>query len=65
MGGVKDKPDAKPVPPELPPESPSDRIVERWFLDHFHNVPAFSHEAFNRARAAADDLKARLRAKES
>lgn len=47
-----------------PEPSANDVLVERWFVDHFHNVPGLSTHLFNRFRTAADDLKAQLRAEE-
>jgi hypothetical protein len=45
--------------------APSDDAVEAWFVDYFHNVPGLTTDLYNRFRAAADDLKARLRARET
>lgn len=41
----------------------TDAMVEAWFVETFHNL-GLPGELFNRFRRAADDLKARLRAKE-
>lgn len=41
----------------------TDLLVEAWFVETFHNL-GLHGELFNRFRRAADDLKARLRAKE-
>ena len=49
------------IDPRATEPSATDVLVERWFVDHFYNVPGMPTEMFNRFRIAADDLKARLR----
>jgi hypothetical protein len=53
--GVKDKPDAEPVP--LPAPSEVDHLVDAWLIDHF----GIANPPFLTA-AAKDDLKSRIRA---
>lgn len=48
---------------EVPP-APSDLLVESWFVATFHGLPDLSVDHFNRFRAAADRLKARLSGRE-
>ena len=37
-------------------------LIDRWFVDHFHDSPiAAVTEHFNQATRARDDLKRRLR----
>lgn len=50
-----------PDPPALTPDS--DAIVDAWFVETFHNI-GLDTPSFNRFRAAADRLKARLAKKE-
>ncbi len=52
-----------PPPADVCTPSPTDVLVDAWFVDTFHNR-GFDAPQFNRFRAAADDLKARLRGKE-
>lgn len=50
-----------PDPPAPAPES--DAVVDAWFVETFHNI-GLDTPSFNRFRAAADLLKARLAKKE-
>ncbi len=45
------------------PAAPFDVIVDAWFVETFHNI-GLDTPTFNRFRAAADRLKARLAKKE-
>ena len=56
------QPAAEPEAP--PPASAADDVIERWFLDTFHNLSGLAADHFNHFRAAADRLKALLRAEE-
>lgn len=46
----------------VPAPSPTDALVEVWFVETFHGIPDLPVHHFNRFRAAADRLKARLSA---
>mgnify|MGYP003465473341 FL=1 len=50
-----------PDPPAFTPDSGP--IVDAWFVETFHNI-GLDTPSFNRFRAAADRLKARLAKKE-
>lgn len=49
-------------PAYVAPPSETDRLVEAWFVETFHGIQDLPVEHFNRFRAAADRLKARLSA---
>jgi aminoglycoside/choline kinase family phosphotransferase len=55
------KPPAAPAPEAVRPAS--DALVEEWFVETFHGMD-LKVEHYNRFRAAADRLKARLAGKE-
>lgn len=46
----------------VPAPRPLDVLVEAWFVETFHGIPDLQVQHFNRFRAAADRLKARLAA---
>jgi hypothetical protein len=46
--------------PDSPP-SANDVLIDAWFVETFHNL-GLDTPSFNRFRAAADELKRRLRA---
>ncbi len=48
-----------PAPSTAPEPSKLARIVDAWFVQHFHNRGLDTPE-FNRLSAARDELKARL-----